>query len=178
MLEMETERLILRRFHEDDWKDLYAYLSKRSVVKYEPYDVFTEEACRQEALNRTKQEAFWAVCLKDTKKLIGNIYFQKQEPEEFMTWEIGYVFNPAYYGEGYATESSREILRYGFEKLLAHRIVAMCNPRNKASWKLLERLGMRREGRMRSNIFFKQDAQGKPLWNDTYLYALLADEWK
>lgn len=173
---LETERLILRKFVYDDWKELYKYLSQETVVKYEPYDVFTEDECKQEAINRSKQETFWAVCLKENNKLIGNIYFQQQEPIEFLTWEIDYVFNPTYYGKGYATESCGKILNYGFLELKARRIIAMCNPKNTVSWKLLERLNMRREGHLRKNIFFKYDEKGTPIWNDTYEYAILADE--
>ena len=174
---LETERLILRAFYYDDWKDLYEYLSQESVVKYEPYGIYTKDACKQEAEKRSQQDSFWAVCLKENNKLIGNVYFKQQEPEEFLTWEIGFVFNPMYYGKGYATESCRELLRYGFQQLNTHRIVAMCNPKNTPSWKLLERLNMQREGHLRKIIFFKYDKKGKPTWNDTYEYAILADEW-
>jgi RimJ/RimL family protein N-acetyltransferase len=177
MIILETERLILRKFSCDDWKDLYEYLSQETVVKYEPYYIYSEEACKQEAINRSHQDAFWAVCLKENNKLIGNIYFQQQEPKEFLTWEIGYVFNPKYYGKGYAAESSREVMNYGFLQLNARRIIAMCNPENTASWKLLERLNMRKEGHFRKNIFFKYDEKRNPIWNDTYEYAVLADEW-
>ena len=178
MKNLETERLILRRFSRDDWKDLYEYLSLESVVQYEPYEVYTEDECKQEAMDRSLQSCFWAVCLKETGKLIGNVYFEKQEPTEFLTWEIGYVFNPIYYGKGYATESCRKILEYGFTKLNARRIVAMCNPENTASWKLLERINMRREGHLKQNVFFKYDEKKNPIWLDTYEYALLADEFK
>lgn len=174
---METERLIIRKFIPDDWEDLYDYLSKESVVKYEPYEVYDEDDCKKEAIYRAKQDAFWAVCLKENNKLIGNIYFQQQEPQEFLTWEIGYVFNPLYYNKGYATESSKRILQYGFEQLKARRIVAMCNPENTPSWKLLERLNMRREGHLIKNIFFKCDEKRNPLWNDTFEYAMLVEEW-
>ncbi|MBZ9637347.1 GNAT family N-acetyltransferase [Clostridium sp. FP1] len=173
---LETERLILRKFSCDDWKDLYEYLSQETVVKYEPYEVYSKDACKKEAIYRSQQDAFWAVCLKENNKLIGNIYFQEQEPEAFLTWEIGYVFNPIYYGQGYATEACREILDYGFQQLNARRIVAMCNPENIASWKLLERLNMRREGHLRKNIFFKCDEKREPIWSDTYEYAVLADD--
>jgi len=174
---LETERLILRRFSSEDWKDLHEYLSKEEVVKYEPYGIFTEEECKKEAEYRSQQQCFWAVCLKENNKLIGNVYFAQQHPEEILTWTIGYVFNPVFQGRGYATEASREILRYGFEQLNARRIVAMCNPKNSASWKLLERLNMRREGHLIKNIFFKYDDKGQPIWNDTYEYAILAEEW-
>ncbi len=121
--------------------------------------------------------AFWAVCLKESGKLIGNLYFKQQEPNEGLTWELGYVFNPAYYGRGYATEAARRILRYGFEQLNAHRVIAMCNPDNTKSWKLLERLNMRRESHLIQNIFFKYDVQGMPIWTDTYEYAILRREF-
>jgi [ribosomal protein S5]-alanine N-acetyltransferase len=174
---LATERLILRKFTCDDWKDLYEYLSQESVVKYEPYDVFNEEACVNEAARRSQNDSFWAVCLKSDSKMIGNVYFKCQEPEHFLTWELGYVFNPSFYGNGYATESCRKIISYAFERLNARRIIAMCNPENTSSWKLLERLDMRREGHLRKNIYFKCDTNGKPVWNDTYEYAILSDEW-
>lgn len=177
MITFETERLILRRFSPGDWRDLHEYLSQETVVQYEPYDIYTEEMSREEAVQRAGDEAFWAVCLKDSGKLIGNVYFKQRKPHELRTWEIGYVFNPHYYRKGYATESCREILRFGFEMQKAHRIVAMCNPENTASWKLLERLQMRREGHLRRNIFFKHDNEGNPIWTDTYEYAILAEEW-
>lgn len=177
MSNLETERLILRRFSGGDWRDLYEYLSQEKVVKFEPYDVYTKEECKQEALNREKQDAFWAVCLKENGKLIGNIFFKQQEPKEFLTWEIGYVFNPQYYGKGYATESCKKILSYGFEQLHARRIIAKCNPENTPSWRLLERLHMRREGHLKKNIYFKFDKQGNPIWIDTYEYAILSEEW-
>jgi len=146
MIKLNTERLILRNFSKNDWKDLYEYLSVPSVVEYEPYDIF-------------------------------NIYFIQSEPKELMAWEIGYVFNPRFYGNGYATEACFAVLDYGFRNLGVLRTVAMCNPLNVRSWRLLERLNMRREGHLKKNIFFKRDSQGSPLWNDTYEYAILCEEW-
>lgn len=177
MNRFETERLIIRRFTAEDWRDLHEYLSDESVVEYEPYYPFTEEESKQEAVNRANNEAFWAVCLKENGKLIGNIYFAQEGPSEFRTWEIGYVFNPKYYGKGYATEACRRILKWAFEDLGAHRIIGHCNPKNEASWKLLERLSMRREGHARKPVFFKYDSQQQPIWHDAYEYAILEEEW-
>ena len=171
---METERLLIRKFSPDDWQDLYEYLSQDEVVKYEPYEVFTEEASKEEAINRSNNEAFWAVCLKDTGKLIGNIYLSKQD---FDTWELGYVFNAIYHNRGYATEAARKLINWAFREQNAYRIIAMCNPLNESSWKLLEKLGMRREGHLIKNIYFKKDEFGNPIWSDTFEYAILASEW-
>ncbi len=177
-MHMETNRLILRPFTPDDWKDLYEYLSKEEVVRFEPYSVFDEESCRNEAVNRSGNEAFLAVCLKNGGKVIGNVYFQKKEPTEFLTWEIGYVFNPDYYGKGYATEAAARMLRYGFEELHAHRIVAGCNTGNAPSWRLLERLSMRREATFEKAAFFKRNKAGEALWFDSFSYAIREDEYR
>lgn len=174
---LETERLILRKFSEEDWKCLYEYLSKENVVKFEPYDIYSEDECMEEAVNRSRNEAFCAVCLKENNKLIGNIYFKQQEPKEFMTWEIGYVFNPLYYSKGYATEASKRILKYGFEQIGVRRIIAKCNPENSASWKLLDRLSMRLEGHLKKPVYFKKTIDGKAIWHDCYQYAMLEEEW-
>ena len=178
MTTLETERLIIRKFEENDWQDLYEYLSDEAVVKYEPYDVLGEEECKLWAICRSQDTAFWAVCLKENNKLIGNLYFEQQEPKEFLTWELGYVFNATYQHKGYATESSRALLRYSFEKLKIHRIIAMCNPENSASWRLMERLGMNREGFFRKKAFFKRDEIGNPIWHDAYEYGILAEDFR
>lgn len=171
---METERLLIRGFTPDDWQDLYEYLSQKVVVKYEPYETFTEDASKQEAARRSEDNNFWAVCLKDCRKLIGNIYLSKQE---FDTWELGYVFNADYQGKGYATEATQAVVNDVFKNHNARRAIAMCNPLNEPSWKLLERLGMRREGHLHENIYFKKDSTGCPIWQDTYEYGILIEEW-
>ena len=171
---LKTERLVIRPFKPGDWRDLHAYLSQEDVVKYEPYGVFSEEASKTEALRRSEDKNFLAACLKDNGKLIGNIYLAEQA---FNTWELGFVFNANYHGKGYAAEAAAAVIddavRYGG----ARRVTAQCNPSNEPSWRLLERLGMVREGRLRQNVYFKTDAAGRPVWQDTYVYGMLAGEW-
>lgn len=166
--------LIIRRFKEDDWKDLYEYLSDEEVVKFEPYDTFSEEKAKKEALSRSKKDMFFAVALKESGKVIGNLTFCK---EEFDTWELGYVFNRNYQGKGYATEGAKALVEYGFNNLGARRIIAMCSPENISSWKLMERLNMRRESLHLQNVYFKKDLEGNPIWLDTYEYAILRSEY-
>ncbi len=175
---METSRLSIRRFEPGDWSDLHEYLSRASVLEFEPGGPSSEAECREMAAERSRGDSFWAVCLKPSGKMIGHVYFSRAEPAELSTWELGYIFNPAYSGHGYATEACREILRYGFGELGAHRIFAKCNPKNPPSWKLLERLSMRREGRLRKAAFFRRSDDGEPLWHDAFQYALLAEEWR
>ncbi|MDI9515163.1 MAG: GNAT family N-acetyltransferase [Clostridiaceae bacterium] len=169
-----TDRLIIRKFDKNDWQDLHEYLSDEEVVKYEPYDIYSEDQAKEEAAKRSNDESFYAVCLKENGKLIGNLYLCKGD---FDTWELGFVFNRKYQGKGYATEGARALLDYAFTHLGARRIIAMCNPKNERSWKLLERLHMRREGLLLQNIYFETDRNGAPIWLDTYEYAILKEEW-
>lgn len=177
MTTIETKRLILRRFKASDWKELHDYLSDQNVVKFEPYVARSEEDCKKEAEMRSHDKKFWAVCQKSSEKLIGNIYFANAQPE-FSTWEIGYVFNAKYQGKGYATESCKAIINFAVRNLGTRRIVANCSPENIKSWTLLERLKFRREAHFIKNIYFSRDSKGKPIWQDTYEYAILADEWE
>jgi len=170
---LKTERLIIRPFTPGDWRDLHAYLSREDVVKYEPYGVFSEEASKAEARRRSEDKHFHAVCLKDGGKLIGNVYLAEQD---FGTWELGFVFNADYHGKGYATEAAAAVIDNAV-KNGARRITAQCNPLNEPSRRLLERLGMVREGCLRQNIYFKTDTAGRPVWQDTYIYGILAGEW-
>lgn len=174
---METERLVIRRFTAEDGQDLYDYLSKEEVVLYEPNNVFNAEECKIEALRRSMDSAFWAVCLRSTGKMIGNLYFQESEPKTFGTWEFGYVFNSDYQGSGYATEACKHLLSYGFEHIKMRRVIANCDPNNTRSWKLLERLRLRREGHFKQTGYFKYDSNGDPIWHDTLSYGLLRSEW-
>ncbi|MDO5294284.1 MAG: GNAT family N-acetyltransferase [bacterium] len=174
----ETERLLIRRFKADDWEDLYDYLSRENVIRFEPYGVFSEEESKKEAIRRAGDPAFYAVCLKETNKVIGNVYFTQIEPKEFMTWEIGYVFHEDYWNKGYAAEACNEVMRNGFEKLGIHRIIGECDPLNPASWKLMERLHMRREAYMKKRAFFTRDSKGNPNWHDCLVYAILDEEYK
>ncbi|MFW6287605.1 MAG: GNAT family N-acetyltransferase, partial [bacterium] len=77
----------------------------------------------------------------------------------------------------YATEACKRMLKYGFEDLKVHRIMAKCNTENISSWKLLERLSMRREGHFKKPVYFKKTGEGNPIWHDDYQYAILEEEW-
>lgn len=169
---MRTERLLLRPFAAGDADDLYAYLSDPEVVKFEPYAPLGRQQCVQEAAGRAENPGFTAVVLDG--RVIGNIWLG-QEGED--TYDVGWVFNRAYQGKGYAAEAARAVLDDAFRRRGAHRVIAQVDPLNTPSWRLCERLGMRREGHLKKNVFFKRDGDGNPIWKDTYLYAILAEEW-
>ena len=167
MVIAETKRLILRRYREADLMDLYEYLSDPEVVKYEPYRPMTLEEVKDNLAWRISTEEMIAVELKGTGKMIGNVYLGKRD---FDSLELGYVFSAAYWGKGYARESCQALVEKAFREG-THRIFAECDPENESSWKLLERLGFQREGHLRQNVYFWKDAQGKPIWKDTYIYG-------
>jgi RimJ/RimL family protein N-acetyltransferase len=111
------------------------------------------------------------VVLKESNKLIGDtLLFMRSV--EFRQGELGYVFNPAFHGQGYATEAAEVMLNLGFETFHFHRIFARCDPRNTSSYKLMERLGMRREAHFVHNEMFKGE------WGDELVYAILENEWR
>ena len=174
---LESERLILRRFAVTDASELFDYLSDDEVVRFEPYEPISPEDAFKEAESRSGNESFIAVCVKESGKLIGNLYFSKIKPDFINTYEIGYVFNKHYHGMGYATEAAGCLLNYIFNTKKAHRVIALCNPENNPSWMLLERLGFRREAEYIESMFFKSGTDGRPLWFNSYQYALLAREF-
>ncbi len=165
----ETERLILRRYREDDVQDLFEYLSDREVVKYEPYQPMTLEEVKENLEWRIGTEEMVAVELKKSHKMIGNVYLGKRD---FEALELGYVFHRKYWGNGYAVESCKALIQRAFSNGV-HRIYAECDPDNEHSWKLLEALGFQREAHFRKNVYFWKDEAGKPIWKDTYVYAKL-----
>lgn len=87
--------------------------------------------------------------------------------------EIGWVFDPAYGGRGFATEAVTGMSDLCFGGLGLRRVVAECFADNTPSWRLMERLGMRREGH-----FVRSSLHRSGRWLDGYSYALLADEWR
>lgn len=168
----ETERLILRRYESRDFDDLYEYLSDPEVVEFEPYKAQTAEETRENLLWRISSEAMIAVELKENGKMIGNVYLGDGD---FGSKELGYVFNKKFWHKGYAKEACEAVIEKCFRDGI-HRIIAYCDQKNPASFRLLERLGFRREGDFRQNVYFWKDENGNPIWKDSFEYALLNGE--
>ena len=168
---LETERLILRTYEEGDLQDLYEYLSDEDVVAFEPYEPMNLEEVKKCLEDRIASEEFLAIEEKFSGKMIGNIYVSERYAESV---EIGYVVNRRFWKKGYAYEACNRVCKYIFEQG-KHRIEAACDPLNEASWRLLERLGFRREGYLHKDIYFRKDEDGNPIWKDTYIYSMLCE---
>lgn len=165
----ETPRLILRRYRPGDLRDLFEYLSDPEVVRFEPYPPMDLAQTEENLAWRVSTGEMIAAEIKESGKMIGNIYLGKRD---FEAIELGFVFNRAYWGRGLAAEGCRAMIRQAFAGGV-HRIFAECDPRNENSWRLLEALGFSREGYLRQNVYFQKDADGRPIWKDTYIYAKL-----
>lgn len=174
---LDTERLLLREFVVDDWRAVLAYQSNPRYLRYYPW---TERAAQdvqpfvqrfvdwQEEQPRTKFQL--AIVLRVEGQLIGTVGIRK-EVAKVQKADLGFEIAPAYWGRGYATEAARAMLAFGFERLRLHRIWASCLAENVASARVLEKLGMRQEGRLRENQWMKER------WWDTLVYGILEDEW-
>lgn len=172
-----TARLRLRNFRRDDWLDLLEYLSLPETYRFEPGAPIDAAEAMRLAAERAAGDSFIAVELLATGKMAGHLYLERSGTPELLEWELGYIFNPAYQGEGYCTEACRALLGRVFRELGAHKVVAHCDPRNPASWRVLEKIGMTREGHFREKAFFRRGPGGEPLWHDCWSYGLLATEY-
>lgn len=170
---IETKRLIIRKHKIADWNYLHSYLSLSEIYEFEPGEPINEAQAKEITKERADGNDFFAVDLKDSGYMIGHLYFHRSDPKDFMTWELGYIFNPKFQNQGYCTEASSAIINYSFKELNAHKVVAFCNPRNTPSWKVLEKIGMEREGFFKQKAYFRRDDNGIPLWHDCYAYGIL-----
>ncbi|MBQ7925817.1 MAG: GNAT family N-acetyltransferase [Lachnospiraceae bacterium] len=171
MVFAETERLILRGFAQDDLTDLFEYLSDPDVVEFEPHKPMSMDDARTNLKWKISSNEMIAVELKSNHKVIGNVYMGKNDYE---TLEIGFVFNKAYWRQGYAKESCEALISSAFGRGI-HRIYAECDPKNINSRKLLEALGFEKEAHLKKNIYFWRDADNQPIWKDTLIYSKLAE---
>jgi RimJ/RimL family protein N-acetyltransferase len=178
MLILESKRLILRPFQDADIAPFAAYRSDPEIARYQSWEppVTVEQAAQFVSGMKNAQPGIqgewyqWAVERKAAAGLIGDCAFQIL-PDDPRQAEIGFTFARAHQGHGLATEAVSRLLDYLFDDLNLHRVVAITDAENLASARLLERLGMRREGTFVENVWFKG------AWVSELLYALLRREW-
>ncbi|HXX44653.1 MAG TPA: GNAT family N-acetyltransferase [Candidatus Acidoferrales bacterium] len=174
---VETERLLLREFRAEDETDVHAYASDPEVVRLMIWGPNPPEVTKSFLAGVLKEQEQWprplvslAIELKSNRRVIGSIGLRIKD-EKNRAADIGYVLARAYWRHGYMSEAARGILNVAFGKLQLHRVWATCDVRNRESYRVMEKLGMRREAHFCKNEFEKGE------WRDTYLYAILAEEW-
>ena len=177
-MRIETARLILREFREDDWPAVLAYQSDPRYLRFYGWESRSPDEVRafvamflrmQAETPRTKFQL--AIETKADGRLIGNCGVRKSSPDARVA-DMGYELAPDQWGQGYATEAAIAIRDFGFATLGIHRLWATCVPENTASARVLEKLGLRLEGRLRENDYYK----GR--WWDELIYAILEPEWR
>ena len=177
-LKLQTARLILRDFREEDWRDVHEYGSDPKVVKYMPFGPNTEDETKafinrvlgnQKAQPRISYN--FALINKLDDKLIGACAVNIKSVEN-KEGEIGYILNRRYWNQGYMTEAARKVVSFGFKQLGLHRVIATCDPANTGSYRVMEKIGMQKEGYLREYKLFKG------VWRDFLLYSILEKEWQ
>lgn len=172
---VRTERLTLRRLADDDMPSIFAYRSRPEVAEW-----IGGTAIDVESLVERFGDGATAVIVEHQGQLIGdlmvrlqNAYSQREVAEKAAgaEAELGWTFDPAHHGQGLATEAIRALIGICFHDLGLHRIVAACFTSNEPSWRLMERVGMRREAHHLKNSLHRDFG-----WQDDYVYALLAEE--
>ncbi|WP_214110610.1 GNAT family N-acetyltransferase [Acrocarpospora catenulata] len=179
MFPIETDRLTLRPLEMHDLEAVHAFQSLPEVARYmywAPRDLaavrtWLEGRVRVRELTEEGQALSLAVVRRDTGELIGEcvLFWTSREHRQ---GEIGYTLHPGHHGHGFATEAARQLLRLGFDHYDLHRLVARADGRNKASARLMERLGLRKEAHLVQNEWVKGE------WTDEIIYAMLQKEWR
>jgi RimJ/RimL family protein N-acetyltransferase len=176
--EIRTERLLLRRYREDDLDRLAEIQSLSEVAQF----LYWEPRARDEVepalakriaetrLERDDDGVTFAVERSEDGLLLGDatVFLRSVANRQV---EVGYVFHPDSGGSGYATEATRAVVDLAFADLDAHRVFARTDARNTASAALLRRLNFRQEAHFREAEIFKG------AWGDELVFAVLADEW-
>ena len=173
-----TERLLIRPLTPDDLDRHHALFADPDVVRYLYFGPF-DRAAAQEHLERRSvvelpSEGGWinfGVEVQGEGVLIGELAMGFISAGH-AHYEVGYVFDAAYEGHGYATEGAAMIVELAFAGLGAHRVSGRLDARNERSARVLERLGMRREAHFLENEFVKGE------WTDELVYAVLEPEWR
>lgn len=177
-IELESERLIYRKFKYDDFPIVFDWLGNIENMKYRRGEPRSESETRDYlnwAISNAEEEDCknyeFAVILKGDNSLIGTATLMHLSDEP----EIGWTLHRNYWQQGYGTEIGKAMLQFGFDTIGLRRIIAGCNARNRGSFRIMEKIGMRRDAH-----FIKAQHGSSALnneWCDRFQYAILREEW-
>ena len=179
-IELESERLIFRKFKQNDFPVVFDWLNNLENMKYRSSEPKNEEEAHQYlnyAIESAEEEDCinfrYAVVKKEDNTRIGSceLYYTDTDPAE-LAWEL----HRDYWKQGYGTEIGMTLLHLGFDILNLRRITADCNTLNRGSWRIMERIGMRREAHFVK--MYRGNSALNHEWCDKYQYAILKEEWK
>jgi RimJ/RimL family protein N-acetyltransferase len=177
-LSRETTRLLLRPLRSGDEDSIFTLLSDERVVRHMLFPIFDRDRAAAFVARRSRPaseaekpgQVVLGVAEKSSEADLVGLCGLVLNPdlEEGEAW---YLLRPDLWGRGLVTEAARALVSVGFDELGLHRVWASCLPANPASARVLEKLGFRREGYLRQNLRIHG------VWQDSYLYAVLAEEW-
>ncbi len=133
-----------------------------------------KDAVRKEVIDRLDGRWYrqYLILLNTNQRTPIGAFHAHWYVKERESWELGYCIFPEYRGQGFCFEAAQSVLQYAFEEWGAHKVVAMCNEYNIPSYKLLERLGMIREG------VFREELPWQDKWVNQYFYCILEREYR
>ncbi|WP_263705928.1 GNAT family N-acetyltransferase [Shouchella tritolerans] len=172
---MEGKNVFLREFKIDDWHDVHAYASLEQVCRYQTWGPNNEKDSQNyvkqaivDARKCPRARFVFAIAQKNKERVVGAAELVIDVANH--SGAIGYIVHPDYWGQGVATEAATCLIDDGFNRLKLHRIWATCDSRNIASAKVLKKVGMQQEGRLRDHLWLNDG------WRDSFVFGLLEDE--
>lgn len=175
LIPLHTERLLLRDFQESDLPVMFALMSDPIFMRYEGLPDSEEQTRTRLELNLSsiqaepRKEFRLVITQPPENQMIGYVSLRLNHAD-ISEWEIGWGVAPARWGQGIASEAARAVLRFAFDTLNVNRVVAFCHVDNTASWRVMEKIGMQREGRLREQRWLNGEKF------DEYLYAILRSD--
>jgi ribosomal-protein-alanine N-acetyltransferase len=175
-MELITTRLRIREFVETDYPALREMDQRAEFNTYEreyaseadTRQSLEESVSTQLEIPRTVYRMAITIPPSNTAKGVIKIHSNYAKIRE---WEVGWAVHPDEWGKGFATEAARGMIDWAFTQFGLHRVVAFCHVDNAASIRVMEKLGMHRDGRLRETRWLNGQ------WWDEYVYAVLENEW-
>ncbi len=177
-MNLQTPRLVLREHQPQDLEALLTYTRDPALYRYEGVLVPPEMETRaylQRALDAQtempRRYYLFAITIRPHDRPVGRIKLKLNNLAGH-EWEIGWGLQRECWGQGYASEAAREVLRFAFEELNAHRVIAFCNANNLASARVMQKIGMQQDGCLREALWWNES------WADELVYSILEREFK
>jgi ribosomal-protein-alanine N-acetyltransferase len=178
---LQTKRLVLREWTDDDAENLCEIFGHESVVQYTSNDAYTSLEDGMRRVNGSRMffheknmGITWGIFERESGKVLGDIDFTYTAKNHFRVI-LGCSFKPDAWGKGFASEALNEVIRYGFEDFWLfkiNRVEADVDPRNTSAIKLLERVGFKNEALLREYYF----ERGK--FVNKHFFGLLREDWE
>ncbi len=174
---LETDRLILRPFGKTDEDAVFRICGEKEIAantRTIPHPYPRAQAVKwieaQPEMWENGKAAVFAICLKSTRELVGAVGLEINEQDQ--NAELGYWIDKQHWGKGIGTEAAAEAIRFGFADLAVHKIHAHHITSNPASGRVMEKIGMVKEGLMRGHI----RKWGR--FYDVVFYGILNSDWQ